>query len=349
MEQRFKEVHEKIDRMSEKQENTNTRTFNSIVNIDNNHKKLENRYDEFMKQYNDLAKEDLKTLLTSKSENHFDAPRGFSINQFKSFFTDLQLKSNLKSDFDRLVDRVDIHSDDIANLEGSLKITNNQILEHVKERDRKIDEEHNFIDQVKKDNENKHHKVTGLIKVNSDRIKELKQISEDTKIFEEGALNQMDKLGTRIENLKGYVNVELRDLNIKISQDMDDLVTDYKKLNDQTYTEVSENNDKNTKKIREIDNKIRVQWKKAIEDFEKTIEKFKLELTEKLDQLNQASKNRTNKIKDICTNYFSEHENNVSEIQSKVSGVTQAFDDWKMYVMNPQSINEARIHSLDVK
>lgn len=79
------------------------------------------------------------------------------------------------------------------------------------------------------------------------------------------------------------------------------------------------------------------------------IEKFKNELTAKLEALNQASKNRTTKIKDICTEYFSQHEENVREIQGKVTGVTKAFDEWKMYVMNPQSINEARIHSLDVK
>lgn len=221
--------------------------------------------------------------------------------------------------------------------------------EQIKERNKMVEDEHNFIEVVKKDNENKNQKLQTLIKINSDRIKELKNFAEETKMFEDGCLNQIDKLNSRVDNTKAYINVELRDLNIKISQDMDDLVTDYKKLNDQTYTEVSDQIDKNSKKLYEIDNNIKVHWKKTVEQFEKNISDFKQDLNDKLEKLNQVSKQRTNKIKNICIDYFSKHEDNVTEIQSKVSGVTKAFDDWKMYVMNPQSINEARIHSLDVK
>jgi hypothetical protein len=54
-------------------------------------------------------------------------------------------------------------------------------------------------------------------------------------------------------------------------------------------------------------------------------------------------------MKDIWSQYFTRHADTVDEIKGKVNGVTQAFDEWKMFVMNPQSINEARIHSLDVK
>ena len=240
----------------------------------------------------------------------------------------------------------DVRLDDLESHRRNMK---NQMEEQIKERNKMVEDEHNFIEVVKKDNENKNQKLQTLIKINSDRIKELKNFAEETKMFEDGCLNQIDKLNSRVDNTKAYINVELRDLNIKISQDMDDLVTDYKKLNDQTYTEVSDQIDKNSKKLYEIDNNIKVHWKKTVEQFEKNISDFKQDLNDKLEKLNQVSKQRTNKIKNICIDYFSKHEDNVTEIQSKVSGVTKAFDDWKMYVMNPQSINEARIHSLDVK
>ena len=55
------------------------------------------------------------------------------------------------------------------------------------------------------------------------------------------------------------------------------------------------------------------------------------------------------KIKGICTDYFAQNEESVIEIKTKVNGVINSFEEWKMYVMNPQSVNEARIHSLDVK
>lgn len=76
---------------------------------------------------------------------------------------------------------------------------------------------------------------------------------------------------------------------------------------------------------------------------------FKSTLSKKLDDVNQASKNRVSKIKNIWSDYFGKHEDTVELIQNKVLTVTNAFDEWKMYVMNPQSINEARIHSLDIK
>lgn len=120
-------------------------------------------------------------------------------------------------------------------------------------------------------------------------------------------------------------------------------------MNDQTYTEVSDQIERNSKKLIEIDNRIRVEWKKTVKSFESTVEKVRTDLSKKYETYDNASKIRTNKIKDICTDYFTKHEDNVKEIQGKVSGVTQAFDEWKMYVMNPQSINEARIHSLDIK
>ena len=259
------------------------------------------------------------------------------------------MNSKLKSDFDKQVQVSNLQDVRLDDLESHRRNMKNQMEEQIKERNKMVEDEHNFIEVVKKDNENKNQKLQTLIKINSDRIKELKNFAEETKMFEDGCLNQIDKLNSRVDNTKAYINVELRDLNIKISQDMDDLVTDYKKLNDQTYTEVSDQIDKNSKKLYEIDNNIKVHWKKTVEQFEKNISDFKQDLNDKLEKLNQVSKQRTNKIKNICIDYFSKHEDNVTEIQSKVSGVTKAFDDWKMYVMNPQSINEARIHSLDVK
>ena len=162
-------------------------------------------------------------------------------------------------------------------------------------------------------------------------------------------MNQTKRLGSQIENNKIHTQQLLKELNIKLQDDFDHMANDYRQLNDQTYTEVSDQIDKTSKKVIEIENKIKVEWKKTVKGFEATIEKFRNDLTKKFDTLNETSKSRTNKIKDIWIDYFSKHEDNVKEIQGKVSGVTQAFDEWKIYVMNPQTINEARIHSLDIK
>lgn len=57
-------LHEKIDRILAEQQEVNKRVFNNILTIDNNHNALKNKYDEFIKQYNDEAKEDMKTVLS---------------------------------------------------------------------------------------------------------------------------------------------------------------------------------------------------------------------------------------------------------------------------------------------
>jgi hypothetical protein len=139
------------------------------------------------------------------------------------------------------------------------------------------------------------------------------------------------------------------ELNIKLSQDFDQVIDGYTKLNDKTYVEITELIDSNSKKLAELDNKMSVEWTNTVKEFKENIISYKQSLSEKLDVLNEKSKNRTSKIKDICTNYFSSHEDTVTEIQTKVNQVTKAFDEWKMYVMNPQAFNEARVHSLDVK
>jgi len=144
-------------------------------------------------------------------------------------------------------------------------------------------------------------------------------------------------------------SITLLELNNKLSEDFDHIVSEYTKLNDKTYNEVSELIITNSKKLEELDSKMKVEWTTTVKNFDKNITSFKKELSEKLDNLNDASKKRTSKIKDICTHFFNKHEERVDDIQAKVSGVTQAFDEWKIYVMNPQSINEARIHSIDVK
>jgi hypothetical protein len=77
------------------------------------------------------------------------------------------------------------------------------------------------------------------------------------------------------------------------------MVTEYKNLNDQTYTEVTDIIDINSKKIQEIDDKIKVEWKHTVEEFEKKIENFRDDLTTKMNALNDVSKKRATKMKDI--------------------------------------------------
>ena len=72
-------------------------------------------------------------------------PRALSINQFKALFTDCQLNSELKSDFDDQVEYGKEQNLRINDLETYRKQMRIQIEDHVKERDAKIDAEHKFI------------------------------------------------------------------------------------------------------------------------------------------------------------------------------------------------------------
>lgn len=77
------------------------------------------------------------------------------------------------------------------------------------------------------------------------------------------------------------------------------MVTEYKSLNDQTYTEVTDIIDINSKKLQEIDDQIKVEWKQTVGEFEKKIEDFRDNLTAKMNTLNDVSKKRATKMKDI--------------------------------------------------
>lgn len=77
------------------------------------------------------------------------------------------------------------------------------------------------------------------------------------------------------------------------------MATEYKELNDQTYTEVSDLIVRNTKKLQELDDKIKIEWRNTVEDFEHKIEEFRDSLTAKLNTLNDKSKQRATKMKDI--------------------------------------------------
>jgi hypothetical protein len=77
------------------------------------------------------------------------------------------------------------------------------------------------------------------------------------------------------------------------------MVTEYKSLNDQTYTEITDIIDINSKKLQEIDDQIKVEWKQTVGEFEKKIEDFRDNLTAKMNTLNDVSKKRATKMKDI--------------------------------------------------
>lgn len=316
-----------------------------------NHKDLEARFEEFKAHYHNLAKEDLKTILDKDktTPEAFNEPRGFSVNQFKELFTYCQEISKLQYDFNKereIARSQDFRINELEVQKRKIKIEIQENLEKVIQLN--SDTNQNFS-KVQNDNETKHKALQNSIKANEDRIRELFIFKEDTKLFEESIVNQSKRLGSLIENNKIHTQQLLKEMNSKLQDDFEDVRSDYRKMNDQTYTEVSDQIDKTSRKVIEIESKIKVEWKKTVKGFENTIEKFRNELTKKFNTLNESSKSRTNKIKDICIDYFSKHEENVKEIQGKVSGVTQAFDEWKIYVMNPQSINEARIHSLDIK
>ena len=317
----------------------------------NSHKELDARFEDFRTHYHNLAKEDLKTILDKPklAPEAFNEPRGFSVNQFKELFTYCQEISKLQYDFNK--EREIARSQDfrINELEVQKRKIKVEIQENLESVTKLIDNTNVYVKQVQTDNESRHKAVLNSIKVWEERLKELYLFKEDTKLFEESVMNQTKRLGSLIENNKIHTQQLLKELNIKLQDDFDHMANDYRQLNDQTYTEVSDQIDKTSKKVIEIENKIKVEWKKTVKGFEATIEKFRNDLTKKFDTLNETSKSRTNKIKDIWIDYFSKHEDNVKEIQGKVSGVTQAFDEWKIYVMNPQTINEARIHSLDIK
>lgn len=57
---------------------------------------------------------------------------------------------------------------------------------------------------------------------------------------------------------------------MKVSEDLENIVTEYKKLNDQTYITVSEQIERNSKKLVELDNKIKVEWRNTVKSFTKS-------------------------------------------------------------------------------
>jgi hypothetical protein len=77
------------------------------------------------------------------------------------------------------------------------------------------------------------------------------------------------------------------------------MVIEYKSLNDQTFTEVTDIIDINSKKLQKIDDQIKVEWKQTVGEFEKKIEDFRDTLTAKMNTLNDVSKKRATKMKDI--------------------------------------------------
>jgi predicted phage tail protein len=58
----------------------------------------------------------------------------------------------------------------------------------VEDRNRMIEETNQFINTVKKDNENRHKRVQELIKDNTDKIKELQKFREESEAFEESVV-----------------------------------------------------------------------------------------------------------------------------------------------------------------
>lgn len=58
------------------------------MNIDKNHKQLESKYDDFVKHYHDLAKQDIDEMCKQKSPSDLDQPRSLSINQYRALFYD---------------------------------------------------------------------------------------------------------------------------------------------------------------------------------------------------------------------------------------------------------------------
>lgn len=87
--------------------------------------------------------------------------------------------------------------------------------------------------------------------------------------------------------------------NTKISEELEHMTAEYKELNDQTYTEVSDIIMRNTGKLQELDDKIKIEWRNTVENFEHIIEDFRDNLTAKLNTLNDKSKQRATKMKDI--------------------------------------------------
>lgn len=61
---------------------------------------------------------------------------------------------------------------------------------------------------------------------------------------------------------------------MKLAEDLENIVNDYKKLNDQTYITASEQSERNYKKLVELDNKIKIEWKNTVKSFWKSEGKF---------------------------------------------------------------------------
>jgi hypothetical protein len=57
------QLHAKIDKILEEQQDVNKRVFKNVSTIDNNHNLFKNKYDEFVKKNNDQAHEDFNSIM----------------------------------------------------------------------------------------------------------------------------------------------------------------------------------------------------------------------------------------------------------------------------------------------
>lgn len=49
----------------------------------------------------------------------------------------------------------------------------------------------------------------------------------------------------------------------------------------------------------------------------------------------------------MCSKYFKNYDNILTQMQGKVNSVNATFDDWTKHVMKPQQLSEARMFALE--
>ncbi|CAI2384925.1 unnamed protein product [Moneuplotes crassus] len=350
-EARNKQLGVRIETIVDEQEDENNRTRQDIHKLQADLLDLKNNFEKFLNQFKTMADDDLPSFLrnTHTPKEKLKQARSYSISQLQDFFDYCLRNSKLQKDFDKEHNFGQTQNLRIGDLEDKKRQLNKRIDMSIKERNQIIENIRKFIQQVKKDNESRAKTINADIKTNQEKIKELNQFRDSSRTFEENIIIQLEKMTIKLEHNKSHINKCIKQLNNQMNDEIEKAGNEFRKLNDETFNEMTELADTNSANIDKLNRRLNIEWKNSEQEFENKIKAFSKDCTKKIEDVKMKTNKARDKIKDICTDYFTKHEENVIEIKTKVNSVIQSFEDWKMYVMNPQSINEARIHSLDVK
>ncbi|CDW84109.1 UNKNOWN [Stylonychia lemnae] len=315
-----------------------------------------NQVNENLSKYFESSSIDFESEFDSGDTNGFycekeyhQEPRAFSILQLRTLISFALTKSMTNK-------RIQCAEIDMKDLQKTVEELHDWKKEIEQRMYYKFQEVNENIDSIRKANKKseddqgkRNHDILEKIKECNIKIQKNKDLHDENLIFQEMINSRCDELLEKIQKNRDIQKKAMSDQSHKFELKIAEAMTEMNQNFSSTRKEIDRNKQdihdlfemKHDNLTQHVENEVHAITQLS-ESTLNEVKSFREELTKK-------NKHRITKMKDVCSGFFEKTEKMVNRSSKSVEEIEKTFENWKMNVMKPAQLAEARLFSIEAQ